>query len=242
MGTYRRYLSLTKRQKLLAVLRIIIESITFIVIFGNSLFAICTRVFSDDIWFLLLSFHRIINVMNCVLFSVCGILTCRSYKQFMYNFNAIYSYYEQDLIYKNRVKKIKAAILISGFSVFTILAVLLFLKLTLPKVTYLDINFTYYSIKMAEKYSEIRYLLEHISLYTYITMLHALFKCLNQRVLNIQDTYNMKRVGEVLSTEKVHHDSGNFRLKVKIISSQYKRLLNCSKHLSACFKVQVNIC
>ncbi|XP_026747584.1 uncharacterized protein LOC113508699 [Trichoplusia ni] len=63
-------------------------------------------------------------------------------------------------------------------------------------------------------------------------MLHTLLKCVNQRILNNQNAC-IKR--EVLFKGNVRH---NFLLEVKIISAHYKKLLNCSRHLSACFNIQ----
>lgn len=237
MGTYRCYLSLTKRHKCFAVLRIIVEIVIFVLIYINSLYVICIKLkVQNEVWHSTVVSYHVINIINSVLFSVCGVLSCRSYSQFKSNFNVIDSHYLQDLMYINSLKKIKAVILITLFSIFIFsLGYLSFKILTVDEFLFELFDVGYYVLKLAEKCTETRCIIEHVTLYAYITMLHTLLKCVNQRILNIQDTF-IKRGDEVLFKGNFRH---NFLSEVKIISAHYKKLLNCSRHLSACFNIQV---
>lgn len=148
-------------------------------------------------------------------------------------------------VYKNEpnyIKNLKRLEIVSlsstaSFAVARICLTLLNLFYTFSAVGSIFLmDFTHALFSLSEMWNEIHYFLEQFVLFTFITVLYNLLKCLNASITEVctKLANEMKKfnntVYENISVEQVHSWVEN-----------YQNIVNCSKEISSCFKYQVNI-
>lgn len=234
LGVHRNYVFLSKKSQFFCKLRVLGE-LMLCIIFAKFLFdgfVVYTKIY---LTFEIFSF---ISSFNALFILLSSIITSSTYKCFIENLLVVDSQYRFDLNYikksKKLVKTIYIKIVLSCIVYATVLTTKIIFKLYLERKHYsTDELFSLFCAVLTES----RFILRHVVVYGYITMIKNLLESLNYSILDAQVKYRRKQ--KKLHSNSVKEDDQISMEQIVIWATQFQCLLNCSRNASICFKVQV---
>lgn len=235
MCIYRNYLFCRQRYKTIIVLRIVIEVVIFaLMIFNNFFFIIREAKLGIDLKYLY--FLNYTLFFGDVLLGFFSVSRKAAYKIFIDNLMTVNNVYHKDINYNRSLKQLRI-VFYTTFSVLSAMA----MSLTVINVTvrYLASVVTgsildTFSENFSLLRNEITFILEYISLYTFLSILANLLKCLNSTIFEIQKILLLKE-------EQSEYSHSILVEKLKQWTELYECLVEGSKQLAACFKNHVNM-
>ena len=235
MGVHRNYSSVGKFKKVLILFRIVIETVLSITVYCKSFFVFSPRLeLREHVSLLMTSFHFAF-LLNGFCIIACAVQSSQAYKIFISDFmDANYTFFNFE-IYKKYIKQFKKNFILSSstYSILNIILVALRIHVSVSRV---DVFYT--ALFLIELYFEIRFILEIVILYTYISILKYFVETMNVCICDIKAKYN-----NVLEKSQNSHEHYGSVLTVKQLEEwamKYARLERCSNKLSECFSSQVN--
>lgn len=235
MCIYRNYLFCRQRYKTIIVLRIVIEVVIFaLMIFNNFFFIIREAKLGIDLKYLY--FLNYTLFFGDVLLGFFSVSRKAAYKIFIDNLMTVNDVYHKDINYNRSLKQLR----IVFYTTFIVLSAMA-ISLTVINVTvrYLASVVTgsildTFSENFSLLRNEITFILEYISLYTFLSILANLLKCLNSTIFEIQKKLLLKE-------EQSEYSHSILVEKLKQWTELYECLVEGSKQLAACFKNHVNM-
>lgn len=231
---YRNYLFCKKEYNFFIMFRIVIEVIIYsLLVLNNLIFLIDELQYSNGSEYVYFAVY--VMFFFDVFLGFFSVYKSVAYKNFIHNLVAIHNVYNKNINYNRNIKRMQI-LLFGNFTVILIIAVYLIVDITyyLRSGSNWDTMFIC-SVIYSLFRNEITYALEFMALYTFLSILTSLLKCLNNTILEIQEN--------VQSKEELNIETSHSVLVEKLTrwAEVYQYLLDASKQLSACFKNHVNI-
>lgn len=228
---YRNYYLIKKYHKLLVSIRIIVGScFNFAIFIYNCHFINALLYSAGDVanLYILNHFLNYVTVITCV---ICAILNTMSYKDLITNLNTIHNVYITEICYTKSLKRLRL-FLVTCTVIYYIIKisvsiVRLLIHLFLSGISQVP---QFIVLVISELCYETLFLLEHVVVYSYITIIYNLLKCINLSVSKV-----------LLHIDDDLYESALTVAEVNQWTERYQYLMNCVKLLSACFQKQVSI-
>ena len=235
-GVYRNYVFLSKYLKILSALHIIFDIVVYPVILHNNV-TVISQVTNNRI-------YRIVQILQVTIFLsspvivISGCLSSRSYKLFIENILSVHKYFQNEPTYIRNSKKLKKNILITTVLSIALIMLALLIKLVcLSFIRHLEMTMKVIVLTISHLMLEERIIIEHIVMYTYITMVKDLLRCVNNGIFDVQVKFN--DIETELCSDGTEWNDVLTVEQVEQWATQFKCLLTCSRNLSVCFKAQV---
>lgn len=242
LGIYRNFSSFSKRRQVIIVIRVVVEIILAIYLFLNLVYPLYANFEKSANYKLYIRIiYHFIRLSDGIIVILFAIKNSSNYKVFLTEYIRVENFLQKEPTYTKCLKKLRRFfILVSSISITVCIFIfILLLPARNKNFQGVDLMVPYYIWMVIKLMNELRFMLEHMVLYTYITMLQSYLECINQFILKTQMKYDAtenrlykdrRQNNEILRVEEVEH-----------WAKTYECLTICSKHLSTCFKMQVNI-
>lgn len=240
LGIYRNYNIFKTRDKIMILLRSVIELLIPLIILAKFTVIVFEVNDSSEMLKLYVTLFHVVYFFNNTACFVSGIYYSSSYQTFVTNLTAVQHSLHNESIYIGRMKKLKTFFIIVlfviilsslGRAILTLIEYSVVLKRDFwPHDVWLTLLLTYV---------EIRFLTEHLVLLIHITMIKHLLKCLNTSILNKQTKYS--RTGMILNLDTQNKKSNLTIQSIKEWAAKFNCLKRCAEELTLCFKYQVRL-
>lgn len=234
LGVYRNYNMFDKRDKIMILLRTVMEILINFIILAEFTGLVFEVTKSSEILKIYVALFHVVYFFNNTASFVCGIYFSSSYQAFVTNFRAVQHSSQNESTYKN-------------LKIFFITAIFVIILLGLGRAVLTVVEYSVLLNKefwphdawlaLLVTYVEIRFLIEHLVLVIQITMIKHLLKCLNKSVLNQKINYNSTQINEGVNT--VNKNNKLMIQTVKEWALKYNCLKRCAEELTLCFRHQV---
>lgn len=237
MCVYRNFFFFSNNGKIIVVMRIIVELSLCIVITVNNIGLANNFIREEDVNMHSANFFIVLILLKSFVIIIGGIIHSGSYKVFYENIIPLYNRFKNEPSLKKFEKRMKIKFLI-GSLVFAILSILLSV-MRINDWYYLDTHFFIEIIiyVLHEVVVDIRYMLEHIVVYSAITSMYEYLKCLNNSVHKVLKKYYGTGTNQVCVDEERFEVSETVDFWMEV----YQYIMICSKHISMCFNELVGI-
>ena len=236
MGVHRNFSAVGKNYKILIIMRIVFETVVCVAVYCQSFLVFSPNLkLRGNVSRLMVVFH-LAFLLNGFSIITCAVQSSHSFELFKNNFReAQYCFWNID-IYKKYIQKFKTIFLIASSS-FTLLNAILITLRIYGSATHVEE--CYIVLFLIEIYIEIRYLLENIIFYIYISIIQYLLKSMNTTISDIKA--KCTELEKKPNSYSLWNDLMTMG-QVEEWAMKYQKLESCSNKLSACFSSQVTAC
>lgn len=240
LGIYRNFSYLPKKRQVFIAMRTAVELIVTCSLFWNRVYYLTASIENEFLMpHVMIMFHFVILVTGTIII-LTSMQSSRNYKIFITKYMTLQTSYRNELIYTKSLKRLKIFFIIaSSICLFTSTSNLM-LKVTtkyyLQKEKFI---LSYFMLMMIEMLHEIRFMMEHVVLYIYISLLRSFLECINQCLSLTQIKY--EHIENRLYKDRRESDEILTVEEVEQWAKMYECMVISSKNLSICFRMLVSI-
>ncbi|PZC84634.1 hypothetical protein B5X24_HaOG200754 [Helicoverpa armigera] len=232
MCIYRNFMLMKNYQKIIVLIRIFLELCATIIIITHKIFFRDLGNVVSSLLFVPYCYQALVLLKNLVIV-VGSVLNSKSFLIVNEKTRVLHNRFRNEPSYSKSVKilNLKCSVISIAFLILVFIVIII-------RIYIISFNKDRFNkgrvviIILFEAWVDVRFMLEHLVIYTVITLIYDFLKCLNNYVYEDLKKYNIDTKDEEVHLDEQFNETAD---KLTVWTEVYQDILSCTKNTSICF-------